>query len=222
MQRSALSLTIFAFLFFAGFSVQPHPAAAENDGGWLSQLLNGTGPLWRKPSSRRQSRSRRKPVNRRLRSIRATPALSSRKRVMCVRTCDGFYFPIAFGVTLRKAGKLGNICQDRCSAPTKLYVHSVLESAQSMVTLDGARYVNEEYANLYRTKRVAGCDCQAKPWSETARLRHKRYAINDRVISPPLPERRKINRSHRPQQSSTAISSSQVIFQAAYPNKPIR
>lgn len=83
-------------------------------------------------------------------------------RTLCVRTCDGFYFPVSFSTTKYGFGRDEAICRSMCpAAETALYVHrNPGETIKSLVSLQGEPYRKLANANLFRTKFVENCTCQ--------------------------------------------------------------
>ena len=83
-------------------------------------------------------------------------------RTVCVRSCDGYLFPL---------GRLGArsdlpvheaACAAACpNTPTRLFTLGTGETElDRAVGLDGQTYRSLAVANLYRTKRVEHCSCQ--------------------------------------------------------------
>jgi Protein of unknown function (DUF2865) len=74
----------------------------------------------------------------------------------CVRTCDGYHFPV------HAYGNIGaaEMCHAFCpGSATKLYSGGGIEHA---VAADGSRYSNLDTAFLYRKRVVAGCTCNGR------------------------------------------------------------
>lgn len=89
-------------------------------------------------------------------------------RTLCVRTCDGFYFPINFKVGRSKFQADNESCQQRCGADARLFVHrNPGQQLSSAVDLEGKRYVDLENAFRYRKQLVPGCECRPGSLSET-------------------------------------------------------
>nr|WP_246270740.1 DUF2865 domain-containing protein [Hongsoonwoonella zoysiae] len=86
-------------------------------------------------------------------------------RTLCVRTCDGYYFPVSFRTRKYGFGRDEAICRSMCpAAETALYVHlNPGESAEDMISLDGIAYAKQENAFAFRSKFVEGCSCQGVP-----------------------------------------------------------
>ncbi|MDN5926909.1 MAG: DUF2865 domain-containing protein [Hyphomicrobiales bacterium] len=84
-------------------------------------------------------------------------------RTMCVRTCDGYYFPISFATSPANFARDERTCQARCpGTKVELYYHVPSEESASMVSLAGVPYENLPAAFLYRkadAPRVPGCSC---------------------------------------------------------------
>jgi HPt (histidine-containing phosphotransfer) domain-containing protein len=88
-------------------------------------------------------------------------------RTMCVRQCDGYYFPVSFSTLPSQFQADQTQCRDRCAAPTQLFVYrNPGEDVESMVSLDGKPYTELENAWLYRQKFIKGCSCDAAEYSE--------------------------------------------------------
>jgi hypothetical protein len=84
-------------------------------------------------------------------------------RTLCVRTCDGYYFPISFSTTKEHFSSDQATCQAMCSASeTALYVHaSETEGPQDMVSLDGALYTSLPTAFRHHQQLDRSCTCNA-------------------------------------------------------------
>lgn len=77
---------------------------------------------------------------------------------VCVRTCDGKFFPISRGG--RKDVSLDNVCHAMCpSAQTKVFSGLGIDNA---VANDGQKYSALPNAFLYRTQIVEGCSCNGR------------------------------------------------------------
>ncbi|EIM77310.1 hypothetical protein A33O_02438 [Nitratireductor aquibiodomus RA22] len=86
-------------------------------------------------------------------------------QTMCVRACDGYYFPISFSVAKDKFSRDQKTCEARCpGAEVALYAHDVLnEEAEDMISVaDGTPYRALPKAFSYRQTGVsrAACSCR--------------------------------------------------------------
>lgn len=102
---------------------------------------------------------------------------ASSYRTVCVRLCDGYFFPISFGTKPERFAHDEGLCRSRCGSPAKLYVYpNPGGEPEQMVGLDGKPYSALKSAFLFRTNYDAACTCKAQPWSQEALARHRAYA----------------------------------------------
>ncbi len=85
-------------------------------------------------------------------------------RTMCVRTCDGFYFPISFATSPANFGNDEQACQAQCpGTDVELYYHHVPDQeSEDMVSLAGVPYTDLPTAFLYRkasAPKPPACGC---------------------------------------------------------------
>jgi len=93
---------------------------------------------------------------------------------LCVRTCDGFYFPISYGTSYSGVRRDAKACSNSCGTEARLFYYSTSRgSIETMVDLSGRAYKDLSTAFLYRKQLVKGCACKPEPWSRSARLRHR-------------------------------------------------
>ena len=98
-------------------------------------------------------------------------------RTLCVRLCDGFYFPVSDSTRRERLSGDAKQCEQRCPTRSRLFVHrNPGEDVDDMVDLQGRPYRNLTTARLYQTKYVADCTCHGNPWDEAALARHRTYA----------------------------------------------
>ena len=98
----------------------------------------------------------------RTRSRSGPPTGGGTYRTLCVRTCDGFFFPINFKVGRSKFQADSDACLQRCGADARLFVHrNPGQKISGAVDLEGKRYVDLENAFRYRKELVPGCKCTA-------------------------------------------------------------
>ena len=102
-------------------------------------------------------------------------------RTVCVRTCDGYYFPISSSASSRKFRKDAKVCSSRCGGGKLYYLPKRSDNVAAMVDLNGRRYDQLKTAFAYRKKLVDGCACRAMPWSAAERARHNRYAYAELI-----------------------------------------
>lgn len=97
---------------------------------------------------------------------RGKPRAARTFRTLCVRTCDGYYFPISYKVTSTHFQRDAAMCAQRCpSAPARLYVYrNPGQKPGNAVDLQGNRYRDLENAFRYRKELVKGCSCDGEAW----------------------------------------------------------
>ena len=89
-------------------------------------------------------------------------AHSGNYRTLCVRTCDGYFFPVSFDASRSRLATDANVCRALCpEAQTRLYYHdaSGQEAENAVAADDGSPLAKMPNAFLYRSKRVDGCTC---------------------------------------------------------------
>jgi hypothetical protein len=111
------------------------------------------------------------------RSVTTPRASSETYRTVCVRLCDGYYFPISPSTTKGRFNSDAKACASACAAPTRLYYHRAAGDASEMVDRRGGKYINLQTAFLYRTSHNAACKCRPDPWEKEARDQHRIYAL---------------------------------------------
>ena len=83
-------------------------------------------------------------------------------RTVCVRLCDGYYFPISFSTLPARFQQDSDACQSKCAAPVELYSHpnpgGVMEQATSVKSQ--LPYTQLKTAFRYRKEYVQGCSCK--------------------------------------------------------------
>jgi hypothetical protein len=83
-------------------------------------------------------------------------------RTVCVRLCDGYYFPISFSTLPNHFERDAESCSSKCAAPAELYYYQNPGGSPDQMT---AARTNELYTQLksafrYRKEYVKGCSCK--------------------------------------------------------------
>jgi hypothetical protein len=83
-------------------------------------------------------------------------------RTLCVRSCDGYYFPVSFSTLPNHFQRDAQLCQSQCAAPAELYYHqNPGGSVEQMVSFGSQQpYTSLRTAFRYRKEFVAGCSCK--------------------------------------------------------------
>jgi hypothetical protein len=132
---------------------QYRSAAAGRQGGFLERLFGGGG-----------SNSGG------IISSEPTGPTGNTYRTVCVRTCDGYYFPISFSTTPDHFRQDAQTCQRMCpAAEVQLYTyHNPGEDVSQAVSLGGHLYTELPTAFQYRKALDAACSCRrpGESWYE--------------------------------------------------------
>lgn len=110
------------------------------------------------------------------------PSWGGNYRTVCVRTCDGYYFPISASASRARFSKDSEACEARCGGARLYYLPKHSEDTASMIDLTGRRYDQLDNAFVYRKKLIDGCSCRPMPWSAAERARHNRYAYEREIL----------------------------------------
>ncbi len=98
-------------------------------------------------------------------------------RTICVRTCDGFYFPISNSTSKKGFYRDDMKCRSQCGEDARIfYLPSKTTDVDGAVDLQGRAYGRTATAYVYRKTLVGGCKCKPDPWSQAELARHQRYA----------------------------------------------
>jgi hypothetical protein len=123
--------------------------------GLLEALFGGGG--WREESTVEAS-----PLD--------LPGGGNTYRTLCVRTCDGFFFPISFATVPGRFGDDEQTCKRLCpAAETQLFAHrNPGEEVDQAVSINGTPYTQLPNAFKYRTAFNSSCSCRAsgQSWAE--------------------------------------------------------
>jgi hypothetical protein len=101
-------------------------------------------------------------------------------RTLCVRTCDGYYFPISFSTMRSEFARDAEKCTASCGSEARLFYHpNPGGKVEDMIDLSGLGYASLPNAFRYRQSLVNGCGCKPEPWSEAETQRHQSYARSE-------------------------------------------
>jgi hypothetical protein len=83
-------------------------------------------------------------------------------RTVCVRLCDGYYFPVSFSTLPSHFEQDAEACQSRCAAPAELYFYQNPGAGmdQSVSFRTQEPYTNLKVAFRYRKELIKGCSCK--------------------------------------------------------------
>ncbi len=83
-------------------------------------------------------------------------------RTVCVRLCDGFFFPVSFSTLPNHFARDAEQCQSRCAAPAELYYHQNPggDIRQAVSAKAQTPYTSLKSAFKYTKEYVHGCSCK--------------------------------------------------------------
>jgi len=109
-------------------------------------------------------------------------------RTVCVRTCDGFYFPISYATVPGRFADDERTCQRMCPASeVKLYSYrNPGEDMAQAVASDGRRYNELPTAFRYRQEFNAACSCRqaGQSWADALKNTDDQVERGDIVVTP--------------------------------------
>ncbi len=110
-------------------------------------------------------------------------------RTVCVRLCDGYYFPISFSTLENHFARDVEACQSKCAAPVELYFHQNPGGSmeQAMSVRERKPYTSLKTAFKYRKEYVEGCSCKQAEYTPSAADQGDRKA----ETAPPRPVARR-------------------------------
>ncbi len=148
-ERAAQRQSLLIALGDNGCGPQYRSAALQGQqGGFFDRLFGGNGGMFSAPSGQ----------------------MGGTFRTICVRTCDGFYFPISFETTPDRFRDDEAACQRMCpAAEVSLYTyHNPGEDVAQAVSLDSRLYTELPTAFSYRKALNPACSCRrpGESWAE--------------------------------------------------------
>jgi hypothetical protein len=108
-------------------------------------------------------------------------------RTLCVRLCDGYYFPISGATGSGGLARDADLCASSCATETRLFYQPSGEGdVAAAVDLTGMGYSALPNAFKYRTTLVPECRCRPQPWSQSELQRHQDYAGGRSTAAAPI------------------------------------
>ena len=93
---------------------------------------------------------------------------NGRYRAVCVRLCDGFYYPVSYSTYGSQLSQDAEKCQANCAAPAELYVYrNPGQEIEQAISLSGSAYMDLPVALRYRQEFVKGCSCKQAEYNPT-------------------------------------------------------
>jgi hypothetical protein len=107
-------------------------------------------------------------------------------RTLCVRTCDGYYYPVSFATSPSHFYDDEQTCRATCpNAEVVLFSHRTNEDVRSAATNRGQRYIDLPNAFRYRTNYDASCSCRkpGQSWAEAVGENRERLGRGDIIVT---------------------------------------
>ena len=148
-ERAAQRQSLLIALGDNGCGAQYRSAAlAGQQGGFFDRLFGGNSGMFSAPGGQ----------------------MGGTFRTICVRTCDGFYFPISFATSPDRFRDDEQTCQRMCpAAEASLYTyHNPGEEVTQAVSLNGRLYTELPTAFSYRKAMNSACSCRrpGESWAD--------------------------------------------------------
>ena len=148
-ERAAQRQSLLIALGDNGCGAQYRSAALQGQqGGFFDRLFSGNGGMFSGQPG----------------------AMGGSFRTICVRSCDGFYFPISYATTSDRFRDDDQTCQRMCpAAEVSLYTyHNPGEEVAQAVSLSGRLYTELPAAFSYRKALNPACSCRrpGESWAE--------------------------------------------------------
>ncbi len=110
-------------------------------------------------------------------------------RTLCVRTCDGYYFPISYATTPDRFADDAQTCHATCpAAEVVLMTHrNPGEDVNQAVSASGTPYTSLPNAFKYRTEIVPSCSCRraGQSWAQAlGQVKDTTLQQDDIVVTP--------------------------------------
>ena len=155
------------------------------------------------------------------------PFQSSAFRTVCVRTCDGYYFPISYSTSPNRFAEDEQTCHRLCpSAEVQLFTHrNPGEEMEQAVSTSGQLYTALPNAFRYRKEVNAACSCRrpGQNWADALKpLDDTTIQYGDIVVTDENAKqlsRPKLDAKGKPQGSKPAATNSTPAAQPAEGDK---
>lgn len=154
----------------------------------IAQQIFGLSTREKKRQRNRDRRKQRQDqaIGTRVKLTEQTLANHNTLRTMCVRTCDGYYFPVSFSIRKSRLATDAQACNNLCPGQEmKLYYHKTSgETALDLVSAEnGEPYTSLPNAYAHQSSYKKSCSCQydlLKPARKEVEKTYSRAEIRKR------------------------------------------
>ena len=110
-------------------------------------------------------------------------------KAVCVRTCDGSFFPVSYSAGGSRLDSLQDMCKALCpNAEVSLYTYPISADIDQAVSIDGTRYIDSPNALKYRQTFDSTCTCRRRgqSWAEALANAEQRLGTerHDIIVTP--------------------------------------
>jgi hypothetical protein len=91
-------------------------------------------------------------------------------KAVCVRTCDGYFFPVSYNAFSQSPDRLADLCRAQCpNVDTEVFTYAPNRDITDAVSTSGQPYTSMANALRYRRTFDPACTCRppGKSWAET-------------------------------------------------------
>jgi hypothetical protein len=141
---------------------------------------------------------------------------------VCVRTCDGGFFPVSYFGADSRADTLGQVCRSLCpNADVALYSFPLGGTIDEAVSSTGEAYSHLPNAGKFEQSYQPACSCRApgQSWAEALAAAEAKYGRHSRDVLVSVEEAERMSRPvQAPRTNSAAVDPAQT--RAAPPIEP--
>ncbi len=111
-------------------------------------------------------------------------------KAVCVRSCDGSFFPVSYSASGGKLQSLDDMCHALCpNADVSLYTYPASGEIEQAVSINGARYMDSPTALKFRQSYDPTCSCRKRgqSWADAlanAEIKLGRESKGDIYVTP--------------------------------------
>jgi hypothetical protein len=128
-------------------------------------------------------------------------------KTLCVRKCDGYYFPISQSATRARFDADASLCQASCpNAEVELFLQPIGREADAAVATDGTPYTALPNAFHYRKAVDSSCSCRkpGQSWADTLADAERMIGDNSRDTVVTEQKAQELSRAPDPSQAKPA------------------
>ena len=140
---------------------------------------------------------------------------------VCVRTCDGGFFPVSYSASRARLGELSDLCHALCpNAETQLFTMGMGREIDMAVSADGQPYTSLANAGKFRKSYDPTCTCKpaGQTWVEALGSAEKllgRESRRDQIVTPERAAELSRPATPRPGKPARKGSKEQAVDQSA-------